>query len=163
MMNRSLLCTLITCGLLGSWAVAEDAPSSAQLVFSAPTEVVRPTANVEPFDYDGDGVFDLLHGGKDVRVSINKGTNQKPVCETPISILAGGKDLLNVGCLCYGGTSPQFVDWNGERAAYELYSDMAEKIPAGKLREVFTGLAREEARHKLFFESEYDERVLTDN
>jgi rubrerythrin len=50
-----------------------------------------------------------------------------------------------------------------ERAAYELYSDMAEKIPAGKLREVFTGLAREEARHKLFFESEYDERVLTDN
>jgi rubrerythrin len=50
-----------------------------------------------------------------------------------------------------------------ERAAYELYSDMAEKIPAGHLREVFTGLAREEARHKLFFESEYDERVLTDN
>jgi rubrerythrin len=50
-----------------------------------------------------------------------------------------------------------------ERAAYELYSDMAEKIPESKLREVFTGLAREEARHKLFFESEYDERVLTDN
>jgi rubrerythrin len=50
-----------------------------------------------------------------------------------------------------------------ERAAYELYSDMAEKIPESKLREVFTGLAREEARHKLFFESEYDERVLKDN
>jgi len=50
-----------------------------------------------------------------------------------------------------------------ERAAYELYSDMAEKIPAGKLREVFVGLAREEAKHKLFFESEYDERVLIDN
>ena len=50
-----------------------------------------------------------------------------------------------------------------ERAAYELYSDMAEKIPAGNLREVFVGLAREEAKHKLFFESEYDERVLTDN
>ena len=50
-----------------------------------------------------------------------------------------------------------------ERAAYELYSDMAAKIPEGKLREVFVGLAREEARHKLFFESEYDERVLVDN
>ena len=50
-----------------------------------------------------------------------------------------------------------------ERAAYELYSDMAEKIPAGNLREVFVGLAREEAKHKLFFESEYDERVLMDN
>jgi rubrerythrin len=50
-----------------------------------------------------------------------------------------------------------------ERAAYELYSDMAAKIPEDKLREVFVGLAREEARHKLFFESEYDERVLVDN
>jgi len=50
-----------------------------------------------------------------------------------------------------------------ERAAYELYSDMAEKITASNLREVFVGLAREEARHKLFFESEYDERVLIDN
>ena len=50
-----------------------------------------------------------------------------------------------------------------ERAAYQLYSDMAEKVPESRLREVFVGLAREEARHKLFFESEYDERVLLDN
>lgn len=50
-----------------------------------------------------------------------------------------------------------------ERAAYELYRDMAEKIPESNLREVFVGLAQEEARHKLFFESEYDERVLIDN
>ena len=50
-----------------------------------------------------------------------------------------------------------------ERAAYELYSDMAAKIPESKLREVFVGLAKEEAKHKLFFESEYDERVLIDN
>ena len=50
-----------------------------------------------------------------------------------------------------------------ERAAYELYRDMAEKIPESSLREVFVGLAKEEARHKLFFESEYDERVLMDN
>jgi len=50
-----------------------------------------------------------------------------------------------------------------ERAAYELYSDMAEKVPESNLREVFVGLAREEAKHKLFFESEYDERVMMDN
>ncbi len=50
-----------------------------------------------------------------------------------------------------------------ERAAFELYSDMAEKIPEGHLRDVFVGLAKEEAKHKLFFESEYDERVLKDN
>jgi rubrerythrin len=50
-----------------------------------------------------------------------------------------------------------------ERAAYELYSDMAEKVPESHLREVLAGLAKEEAKHKLFFESEYDDRVLVDN
>jgi len=50
-----------------------------------------------------------------------------------------------------------------ERAAYELYSDMAAKLPEGHLKEVLDGLAKEEAKHKLFFEAEYDERVLTDN
>jgi rubrerythrin len=50
-----------------------------------------------------------------------------------------------------------------ERAAYELYSDMAEKVPESQLKEVLAGLAKEEAKHKLFFESEYDDRVLIDN
>jgi len=50
-----------------------------------------------------------------------------------------------------------------ERAAYELYTDMAAKIPSSHLREVLIGLAKEEAKHQLFFEAEYDERVLTDN
>jgi rubrerythrin len=50
-----------------------------------------------------------------------------------------------------------------ERAAYELYSDMAEKVPESHLKEVLAGLAKEEAKHKLFFESEYDDRVLVDN
>jgi len=50
-----------------------------------------------------------------------------------------------------------------ERAAFQLYTDMAAKVPQGHLKEVLQGLAMEEARHKLFFESEYDERVLIDN
>lgn len=50
-----------------------------------------------------------------------------------------------------------------ERAAFDLYSDMAEKIPESDLKQVFVGLAKEEAKHKLFFESEYDDRVLMDN
>ena len=50
-----------------------------------------------------------------------------------------------------------------EKAAYRLYSDMSEKVPEGELRNVFIGLAKEEAKHKLFFESQYDERVLSDN
>ena len=50
-----------------------------------------------------------------------------------------------------------------ERAAYQLYTDMAAKIPDSNLREVLIGLAKEEEKHKLFFEAEYDEHVLTDN
>ena len=50
-----------------------------------------------------------------------------------------------------------------ERAAYNLYTDMAAKIPESQLKKVLEGLAKEEAKHKLFFEAEYDERVLTDN
>ncbi len=50
-----------------------------------------------------------------------------------------------------------------ERAAFRLYSDMAEKVPESQLKEVFVGLAKEEAKHKLFFESQYDDRVLSDN
>jgi rubrerythrin len=50
-----------------------------------------------------------------------------------------------------------------ERAAFQLYSDMAEKVAEEDLREVFLGLAKEEAKHKLFFESQYDERILRDN
>ena len=47
--------------------------------------------------------------------------------------------------------------------AFKLYSDLAEKVSEDELRQVFLGLAKEEAKHKLFFESEYDERVLRDN
>ena len=50
-----------------------------------------------------------------------------------------------------------------ERAAYQLYTDMAAKVPESHLREVLVGLAKEESKHKLFFEREYDERVLTEN
>ncbi len=50
-----------------------------------------------------------------------------------------------------------------ERAAFRLYSDMAAKVAEEDLRQVFLGLAKEEAKHKLFFESQYDERILRDN
>ena len=50
-----------------------------------------------------------------------------------------------------------------ERAAFELYTDMAAQVPQSKLKEVLQGLAKEEAKHKLFFESQYDDRVLSDN
>jgi len=50
-----------------------------------------------------------------------------------------------------------------ERAAFELYRDMAEKVQDTNLKQVFLGLAKEEAKHKLFFETEYEEHVLMHN
>ena len=50
-----------------------------------------------------------------------------------------------------------------ERAVFKLYSDMAERVPDSNLRQVFVGLAKEEAKHKLFFETEYEEHVLLHN
>ena len=50
-----------------------------------------------------------------------------------------------------------------ERAAFQLYRDMAEKVSDTEVKRVFLGLAKEEAKHKLFFETEYEERVLKHN
>ena len=50
-----------------------------------------------------------------------------------------------------------------EKAAFRLYSDLAAAAPTEELRNTFLGLAQEEARHKLRFEVEYDDNVLTDN
>jgi len=50
-----------------------------------------------------------------------------------------------------------------ERAAFQLYRDMAEKVSDTNLKRVFLGLAKEEAKHKLFFESQYEEHVLMHN
>lgn len=50
-----------------------------------------------------------------------------------------------------------------EKAAYRMYSDMAAKIDDAELKDLFLGLAQEEAKHKLYFETQYDDRVLKDN
>ena len=50
-----------------------------------------------------------------------------------------------------------------EKAAFKLYTDMAEAAPDAELRDLLLRLAEEEARHKLRFEIEYDEHILTDN
>jgi rubrerythrin len=50
-----------------------------------------------------------------------------------------------------------------EKAAYKLYSDMARTTDDGELKNLLLLLAQEEAKHKLQFELEYDENILTDN
>lgn len=50
-----------------------------------------------------------------------------------------------------------------EKAAFKLYSRLAEKAPNQTLKELFLSLAQEESKHKLRFEIEYDDVILREN
>ena len=50
-----------------------------------------------------------------------------------------------------------------EKAAFRLYTDLAASTDDKNIRELFLGLAQEEAKHKLRFEVEYDDEFLRDN
>jgi len=50
-----------------------------------------------------------------------------------------------------------------EKAAFKLYNDLAESADKPSVKELFLVLAQEEARHKLRFEIEYDQEILTEN
>jgi len=50
-----------------------------------------------------------------------------------------------------------------EKAAYKLYMKLSEMAADLELEIIFRDLAIEEAKHKLKFETEYDEVVLRDN
>ncbi len=50
-----------------------------------------------------------------------------------------------------------------EKAAFRLYTKLAEAAGDAKSRNLFRALAQEEAKHKLRFELEYDEHVLSEN
>ena len=44
-----------------------------------------------------------------------------------------------------------------------MHCDLAEMAETDEIRQLFLGLAQEEAKHKLRFEIEYDENILTEN
>jgi rubrerythrin len=50
-----------------------------------------------------------------------------------------------------------------EKAAFKLYTDLAAAADDADLRNLLLALAQEEAKHKLRFEVEYDEQILTEN
>jgi rubrerythrin len=50
-----------------------------------------------------------------------------------------------------------------EKAAFKLYTNIANQVKNADLKNVFFKLAEEEAKHKLRFELEYDEFVLKEN
>jgi len=50
-----------------------------------------------------------------------------------------------------------------EKAAFRLYNDLASTVADAGLKSVFKALAQEEAKHKLRFEIEYDDNILSEN
>ena len=50
-----------------------------------------------------------------------------------------------------------------EKAAFKLYSDLAASTDDDNIRTLFLSLAQEEAKHKLRFEIEYDDNILSWN
>ena len=50
-----------------------------------------------------------------------------------------------------------------EKAAFQLYTDLASETDDAEVKQIFEGLAQEEAKHKLRFEIEYDDMILTEN
>lgn len=49
------------------------------------------------------------------------------------------------------------IAMKAEKTAFRLYTDLAEATDDAMLKELLSGLAMEEAKHKLRFELEYDE------
>ena len=50
-----------------------------------------------------------------------------------------------------------------EKKAFKLYLDLAASCGDDNLEQIFLALAQEEAKHKLRFEIEYDDFVMTEN
>ena len=55
------------------------------------------------------------------------------------------------------------VAMKAEKAAFRLYSDLAARVDDAGIKDLLLGLAQEEAKHKLRFELEYDDQILTEN
>jgi len=50
-----------------------------------------------------------------------------------------------------------------EKVAFQLYTDLAAETDDAEVKAIFEGLAQDEAKHKLRFEIEYDDMILTEN
>jgi rubrerythrin len=50
-----------------------------------------------------------------------------------------------------------------EKKAFKMYTDLAAAAGDANLSAIFSSLAQEEAKHKLRFEIEYDDYVMTEN
>jgi rubrerythrin len=80
------------------------------------------------------------------------------------------QDLKIADYLVNISTSPEMnyeealvVAMKKEKAAFKLYTALAERAPNAEMKSIFLALAVEESKHKLRFELEYDEFILRHN
>ena len=60
-------------------------------------------------------------------------------------------------------TDIHLYEMKHEKAACRLYLDMAARVDDPELKELFLGLSQEEAKLKLYFKTQYDDRALAQN
>ena len=84
--------------------------------------------------------------------------------EKKIADLKIGDHLVDIDLdITLGYQEALIVAMKAEKAAFKLYTELASTTDDAGLKETLLGLAQEEAKHKLRFELEYDEFILTEN
>lgn len=91
--------------------------------------------------------------GKKLQISERKVTDLK-ISDYLIDV-EPGKDMTYQDAL--------IIAMKSEKKAFKLYNDLAEMASDPEIKNLMLSLAQEEAKHKLRFEIEYDEKVLTEN
>ncbi len=103
-------------------------------------------------------------GHKAVLIGIKKGGDLQPLQEQilDLKILEGlHSEEIPADNIDY--QQALIIAMKAEKEAYILYTSLADVAQDEKARSVLFRLAQEEAKHKLRFEMEYDDMVLTDN
>ena len=102
-------------------------------------------------------------GHKKKLESIKKGSRSFPYADDVVDLKIADYlvDIEATGDLTY--QEALILAMKREKAAFRLYTDLAALTADKDLKIVFKSLAQEEAKHKLRFELEYDERVLGEN
>ncbi len=102
-------------------------------------------------------------GHKKKLEGIKKGSRSFPYADDVVDLKIADYlvDIEATGDLTY--QEALILAMKREKAAFKLYTDLAGLTADKDLKIVFQSLAQEEAKHKLRFELEYDDRVLGEN
>ena len=102
-------------------------------------------------------------GHKKKLQGIKKGTRSFPYADDVVDLKIADYlvDIEAKGDLTY--QEALILAMKREKAAFKLYTDLAARTADKDLKIIFQSLAQEEAKHKLRFEMEYDDKILSEN